>query len=213
MNLKKKTEAACKRLFDLFIAFFALLLTLPLWLLIPAAIVLDSGLPVFFIQERAGLNGKPFKVLKFRTMVQKAEDFPAGVYTHETDPRITRVGKWLRRLSLDELPQLLNVIKGDMSIVGPRPTLMYQIKKYNERQKKRLTVKPGITGWAQINGRNLLTWSERIRLDVWYVENCSLWLDFLIVLKTPIVVLKQEGIYRSQVEDPISGYRQKDISS
>ena len=117
------------------------------------------------------------------------------MFTHKEDPRITRVGKWLRKLSLDELPQLFNVLRGEMSIVGPRPTLLYQIEKYDARQKKRLLVKPGITGWAQINGRNLLTWPERIELDVWYVENWSLWLDLQIIIRTPIIVFKQQGIY------------------
>jgi lipopolysaccharide/colanic/teichoic acid biosynthesis glycosyltransferase len=184
-------------------------LGLTVLLLIPLAfislvILLDSGFPIFFVQERAGQGGRPFKIYKFRTMVQNAEQIGLGVYTEESDPRITRVGRWLRKWSLDELPQLFNVLKGDMSLVGPRPTLLYQVEKYNERQRKRLLVKPGITGWAQVNGRNSLTWPERIELDVWYVEHWSLWLDlYILFVRTPLVVLRREGVY-GQVVDEIS---------
>ena len=212
-RVKNTPQAICKRLFDLCLATTAIILFLPLWITVSIAIILDSGLPVFFFQERAGQYGRSFRIIKFRTMVKDAEDYPEGVFTHKEDPRITRVGKWLRKLSLDELPQLFNVLRGEMSIVGPRPTLLYQIEKYDARQKKRLLVKPGITGWAQINGRNLLTWPERIELDVWYVENWSLWLDLQIIIRTPIIVFKQQGIYGERKKDPIAEYPQKRLPS
>jgi lipopolysaccharide/colanic/teichoic acid biosynthesis glycosyltransferase len=144
---------------------------------------------------RVGKNGLPFKSIKFRTMIQRATETGLGINIQQDDERITRVGKFLRTWSLDELPQIINVLKGDMSIVGPRPTLQYQVALYNDFQRKRLLVKPGITGWAQVNGRNAISWEQRIQLDVWYVENWSLWLDFKIMLKTIKVVIKKEGLY------------------
>jgi lipopolysaccharide/colanic/teichoic acid biosynthesis glycosyltransferase len=149
------------------------------------AIKLGGGGPVFYRQRRVGLNGDEFELLKLRTMEVGAEGKGAGFAVNEGDPRITRVGRTLRRLSLDELPQLWNVVRGDMSLVGPRPTLAYQVERYTPRQRRRLEVKPGLTGWAQIHGRARLPWEERIELDVWYVEHRSAWLDLKILARTP----------------------------
>ncbi len=165
-----------------------------LWLL-AALIRLDSPGPVFFCQERIGQDGRPFVAYKFRSMVDKAVTMGLGLNVAVNDPRITRVGKLLRATSLDELAQLYNVLKGDMSLVGPRPTLPYQVAAYNDFQRRRLLVKPGITGWAQINGRNAIPWEERIRLDVWYVENWSLKLDFFILMRTLKTWVRREGLY------------------
>ena len=194
-----------KRLIDFLTSFIGLAILSPLLGLIAAAIKIDDPGPVFFRQERAGKGGRIFRVFKFRTMVVDAEKKGAGVFVEEEDPRITRMGKFLRHASLDELPQLINVLRGEMSLVGPRPSLPYQVGNYDERQRRRLLVKPGITGWAQVNGRNALTWPERIELDLWYVDNWSLWLDMKILLKTFLVVLGKQGLYRKDKEDPISG--------
>jgi lipopolysaccharide/colanic/teichoic acid biosynthesis glycosyltransferase len=149
------------------------------------AIKLDDGGPVFYRQRRVGLNGQEFELVKFRTMDVGAEHKGAGFAVNEGDPRITRAGRLLRRLSIDELPQLWNVVRGDMSLIGPRPTLAYQVERYTPRQRRRLEVRPGITGWAQIHGRARLPWEERIELDVWYVEHRSPWLDLKIIARTP----------------------------
>jgi len=171
----------------------ALLVLWPLLLAIALWIKLDSRGPVFFRQTRAGRQGQPFSIFKFRTMVVDAEK--SGYFTAAGDARVTRAGRFLRATSLDELPQLFNILKGEMSIVGPRPTLPYQVEQYTPYQRRRLEMPPGVTGWAQINGRNALSWPERIELDVWYVEHWSLWLDLKILLKTPLVWLKGEGVY------------------
>jgi lipopolysaccharide/colanic/teichoic acid biosynthesis glycosyltransferase len=149
------------------------------------AIKLDDRGPVFYRQRRVGLEGKEFELVKLRTMEVGAEHKGAGLAVNEGDPRITRVGHHLRRLSIDELPQLWNVVRGEMSLIGPRPTLAYQVERYSPRQRRRLEVKPGITGWAQIHGRARLPWDERIELDVWYVEHRSPWLDLKIIARTP----------------------------
>jgi lipopolysaccharide/colanic/teichoic acid biosynthesis glycosyltransferase len=146
--------------------------------------LIDGG-PVLYRQRRVGKDGVEFELLKLRTMVVGAERQGAGLAVNRGDPRITRVGRLLRRLSLDELPQLWNVVRGEMSLIGPRPTLAYQVEQYTPRQRKRLDVRPGITGWAQIHGRASLPWEERIELDVWYVENRSPGVDFKILLRTP----------------------------
>jgi lipopolysaccharide/colanic/teichoic acid biosynthesis glycosyltransferase len=143
-----------------------------------------------------GRDGESFEVLKLRTMVVDAERQGAGFAVTSGDARITRVGDLLRRTSLDELPQLWNVLRGDMSLVGPRPTLRYQVEQYTERQRRRLEVRPGLTGWAQVNGRTSLPWSERIELDVWYVEHRSLALDLQILARTVGVLLRREGVYK-----------------
>ena len=149
------------------------------------AIKLADGGPVVYRQCRVGKDGREFELLKLRTMVVGAEQQGAGWAVNRGDPRITRAGRLLRRLSLDEVPQLWNVVRGEMSLIGPRPTLAYQVEQYTPRQRKRLDVKPGITGWAQIHGRASLPWEERIELDVWYVENRSPAVDLKILLRTP----------------------------
>jgi lipopolysaccharide/colanic/teichoic acid biosynthesis glycosyltransferase len=152
------------------------------------AVKLTDGGPVLFRQQRVGQDARDFELLKLRTMVMDAEALGAGFAVDKGDPRITRVGRLLRRTSIDELPQLVNVLRGDMSIVGPRPTLRYQVERYTERQRKRLTVRPGLTGWAQVNGRAELPWADRIELDVWYVEHRTAALDLKILLRTPLAL-------------------------
>jgi len=150
---------------------------------------LEDGGPVLYRQRRVGLRGKEFELLKLRSMEVGAERRGAGFAVDKGDPRITRVGRLLRRTSIDELPQLWNVVRGEMSVIGPRPTLAYQVERYTPRQRKRLEVKPGLTGWAQIHGRAKLPWDERIELDVWYVEHRSVKTDLLILLRTPLALL------------------------
>jgi len=202
-----------KRSIDLLISVTAIILFSPLLLLLACVIKLDSKGPVIFRQQRVGKGGNIFKIYKFRTMVVDAEKLGTGIHVEKKDPRITRIGKFLRHTSLDELLQLINIIKGEMSIVGPRPTLAYQVERYDERQKKRLLVKPGITGWAQVNGRNSLTWPERIELDLWYIDNWSLLLDAKVFFKTIGVIFSNKGIYKdSKIKDPISSINDKDYS-
>jgi lipopolysaccharide/colanic/teichoic acid biosynthesis glycosyltransferase len=159
-----------------------------------AAVKLGDGGPVLFRQERVGKDGVPFELLKLRTMVVGAETQGAGYAVDRGDARITRVGRVLRKLSLDELPQLWNVVRGEMSLIGPRPTLAYQVDRYTDRQRRRLEVKPGLTGWAQIHGRAALPWDERIELDVWYVEHRSPAVDLRILLRTPLALFS--GTYK-----------------
>jgi lipopolysaccharide/colanic/teichoic acid biosynthesis glycosyltransferase len=173
---------------DLAVAATALVVSAPVLALAALAVKLTSRGPVLYRQLRVGKNSTEFELLKLRTMVVGAETQGAGLAVDEGDPRITSVGRLLRRLSLDELPQLWNVVRGDMSIVGPRPTLRYQVEQYTSRQLRRLEVKPGITGWAQVHGRARLPWPERIELDVWYVEHRSAWIDLRILAKTPLAL-------------------------
>lgn len=193
-----------KAVFDRLFALVGLIILLPLFAIIALLIRLDSPGPVFFRQLRAGKDGRLFHIYKFRTMVVGAEKIGLGVQTRADDPRITRVGRILRKLSLDELPQLINILKGEMSFVGPRPTLPYQVLRYNPRQKGRLLVPPGVTGWAQIHGRKTLTWPERIEYDVWYVEHWSLWLDLIILLRTLPAILTARGVDDAGIGDEIS---------
>jgi lipopolysaccharide/colanic/teichoic acid biosynthesis glycosyltransferase len=160
------------------------------------AIKLEDRGPVLYRQRRVGRDGTEFELVKLRTMVVGAEKQGAGWAVNRGDPRITRVGRVLRRLSLDELPQLWNVVRGDMSLIGPRPTLKYQVDRYTDHQRRRLEVKPGITGWAQIHGRAALPWEERIELDVWYVEHRSPWVDLKILLRTPLALFG--GTYKGE---------------
>jgi undecaprenyl phosphate N,N'-diacetylbacillosamine 1-phosphate transferase len=180
---------------DFLLSWIGLIILSPIICIIGVLIRIDSSGPVFFRQERIGKDGKPFSSYKFRSMVDKATTMGLGLNVSVHDERITKVGKLLRNTSLDELPQLFNVLKGEMSIVGPRPTLGYQVKAYDACQRRRLKVKPGITGWAQINGRNAIPWEDRIKLDVWYVDNWSLGLDLMILGRTLKTVLKREGLY------------------
>jgi len=158
------------------------------------AVKLSDGGPVLYRQRRVGKDGVEFELLKLRTMVVGAEHQGAGFAVDRDDPRITRVGRLLRRLSIDELPQLWNVVRGEMSVIGPRPTLAYQVERYTPRQRRRLEVKPGITGWAQVNGRAALPWEDRIELDVWYVEHRSPWVELQILARTPLALFR--GTYK-----------------
>ena len=181
----------CKRLFDLVFGLILLILFSPLMLVLAVTIRTRMGSPVIFRQMRPGFKGKPFYLYKFRTM-SEGKDAEGRLLPDEQ--RLTGLGRFLRRFSLDELPQLFNVIKGELSFVGPRPLLMAYLDRYNEEQARRHEVKPGITGWAQVNGRNALTWDEKFKLDVWYVDNMSFGLDLKILWITLVKVLKAEGI-------------------
>ncbi|NLP44124.1 MAG: sugar transferase [Peptococcaceae bacterium] len=183
-----------KRIFDIIVASFGLLLTSPLLLLTALIIRIKLGSPVIFTQQRPGLHGKPFFIYKFRTMTDERDE--KGELLPD-EKRLTKTGKLIRKLSLDELPQLFNVLKGDLSLVGPRPLLMEYLPLYTPEQARRHEVKPGITGWAQVNGRNALSWEDRFKLDVWYVDNRSFWLDLKILFLTFIKVFKSEGISQS----------------
>ena len=198
-----KYQLIFKRIFDFFVSTISLILLLPLFFVITVLIKIDSRGPIFFRFERVGRNGKSFKPCKFRTMEKKAIETGLGYTVSKDDSRITKMGKFLRRSGLDELPQLINVIKGEMSLVGPRPTFSYQVEKYSDFQRKRLLARPGITNLVVIKGRNLLSWEERIKYDVWYIEHWSFWLDIKILLITPFVVLSGKGVYGEKgVNDP-----------
>ena len=184
-----------KRLLDLVLAGGALVVSAPVLALAAILIKLEGRGPVFYRQRRVGLAGQPFELWKLRTMVRGAESMGAGIYVVEGDSRITRTGRLLRRFSLDELPNLVNVLRGEMAVVGPRPTVQEQVDRYTDRQRRRLEVKPGITGWAQVNGRTSLPWPERIELDVWYVEHRSLRLDLRILARTARLLLSGHGLY------------------
>jgi lipopolysaccharide/colanic/teichoic acid biosynthesis glycosyltransferase len=181
---------------DLAVAGGTLLLASPLLALAALAVKLEDGGPVLYRQTRVGKDGVDFELLKLRTMVVGAETMGAGLSVDHGDSRITRSGRVLRKLSLDELPQLWNVVRGEMSVIGPRPTLRYQVEQYDERQRHRLDVKPGITGWAQINGRAALPWADRIELDVWYVEHRSPSIDVKILARTPLALFR--GTYKGE---------------
>ena len=184
-----------KRALDVVAAATGLVVTAPLLAAVAVAIRLETPGPVVLRQPRVGRDGREFGMLKFRTMVENAHAMGPGWLVSEGDPRITRVGAFLRQWSLDELPQLVNVLRGDMSVVGPRPTLRYQVEQYTPFQRRRLEVRPGITGWAQVCGRNELTWPEKIELDVWYVDNRSLRLDAQILARTLPVLLRPTKVY------------------
>jgi lipopolysaccharide/colanic/teichoic acid biosynthesis glycosyltransferase len=187
-----------RRALDLVMAVPLAALTAPLVSLLALAIRLESRGAAIYTQTRVGRDGLPFRIYKLRTMVAGAEHWGAGLAISEGDERITRVGALLRRYSLDELPNLWNVVLGEMSIVGPRPTLQGQVAQYTSRQRGRLAVKPGITGWAQINGRTSLPWAERIELDLWYVDHRSLALDLKIIVATVRMVLSGSGLYKGE---------------
>src|SRR3989344_5445053 len=193
-----------KRIFDILGAIMGLIILTPLFVIVIILIKIDSPGSIFFKQERMGKNGRPFYPFKFRTMVEGAVHKGLGYTVSNNDERITKIGALLRKYGIDELPQLINVLKGEMSIVGPRPTLRYQVEKYNDFEKKRLLVLPGLAGLALIHGRNSLSWEERIKYDVWYVEHWSLWLDIKIIFKTfYLIFIKQEGVYgKGGINDP-----------
>jgi sugar transferase EpsL len=187
----KRIGAVSKRILDLIIVLPAVILLLPFLPILGMMVFISVGKPLFFTQTRPGLHGRPFRIYKFRTMNDvrgtKGELLPDG-------ERLTSIGRFLRAFSLDELPELLNVLKGEMSIVGPRPLLMQYLDRYTPLQARRHEVKPGLTGWAQVNGRNAVSWEEKFELDVWYVDHQSLWLDLKIICMTVLKVLKREGI-------------------
>jgi lipopolysaccharide/colanic/teichoic acid biosynthesis glycosyltransferase len=210
-------QHAVKRLLDPVAAAAGLVLLSPVYAGIAVAVLLDSGRPVIFVSPRAGLEGRPYGMLKFRTMIPDAiavgreqgiSEDPFGIVKH--DPRITRVGRWLRRTGLDELPQLANVLRGQMSLVGPRADLVEQAAGYGERERRRLSVRPGITGWAQVNGRDSVPWPERFELDLWYLDNWSLRLDARILLRTVGEVFRAEP---DPVEDALNIERAKKRAS
>ncbi|MFA5250989.1 MAG: sugar transferase [Phycisphaerae bacterium] len=190
-------KESCKRIIDICISLPAIVLLLPVFVVIAIVIKLMNKGPAIFGQERAGKNGKPFMFYKFRTMRTDVDPFGPSPKAGD-DPRLTKVGKFLREYSLDELPQLFNVLKGDMSIVGPRPLYVSQLAEWDERQKKRLLVKPGLTGLAQISGRGKLTREEKLELDVKYVETAGFWLDLKIILATVIQVFGRKNIYEKK---------------
>ena len=184
-----------KRLLDITISLIALIFLLPLMLLIYLLVIINLGSPAFFLQERVGKDNKIFKMIKFRTMKNSTDKNGNLLSDNE---RVTKFGSFLRSFSLDELPELINILKGDMSLVGPRALLVQYLGLYNDEQIRRHEVLPGLTGWAQINGRNSITWSEKFKLYVWYVDNWSLWLDIKIFFLTFWKVLKREGINQSE---------------
>jgi lipopolysaccharide/colanic/teichoic acid biosynthesis glycosyltransferase len=188
------------RVLDVVLAGLLLLVAAPLLALAALAIRVESRGPVFYRQLRVGRDGESFELWKLRTMVPGAESMGAGIYVLDGDPRITRVGRMLRRFSLDELPNLVNVLRGDMAIVGPRPTVQEQVDRYTDRQRRRLEVKPGTTGWAQINGRTSLPWPDRIELDVWYVEHRSMRLDLRILARTARMLATGHGLYSEDLK-------------
>lgn len=193
--MNRTIQLVVKHALDRLVATVLLCLLSPVLLLIAGAILSESGRPVLFIQTRVGYQGRSFLMRKFRTMVLGAEQIGLGATVAVGDDRVTRVGAFLRMWSLDELPQLLNVIRGDMSLVGPRPTLEHQVAQYTTFQRRRLEMRPGITGWAQVCGRNALPWAKRIELDIWYVDNFTLWFDVEILFRTIGVLLRREGLY------------------
>ncbi len=197
-RLGKGRGNTLSRVFDIGVAALALALTSPVLLAASVAIRLESRGSPIYRQRRVGKDGRPFEMLKLRTMVSGAEHIGAGLAVNAGDARITRVGAVLRRFSLDELPNLVNVLRGEMAVVGPRPTIQAQVDQYTERQRRRLEVKPGITGWAQVNGRAALPWSERIELDVWYVDHRSLKLDVEILARTVRMLATGDGLYKGE---------------
>jgi undecaprenyl phosphate N,N'-diacetylbacillosamine 1-phosphate transferase len=203
-------QKVIKEILDRIFSIIFLILLLPLFLLIALCIKLDSKGPVLFIQDRLGRGGRIFKMYKFRSMNEEAEDIrqeDGSTYNSEDDPRVTKAGRILRKTSLDELPQLINILKGEMSFVGPRPDLPDHYSLYTEYEKRKLSVKPGITGYAQALGRNSIPWKERIKLDIYYIDNYSLLFDFKILYLTVAAVLKKEGIYSGTESkaDDVSG--------
>ena len=187
-----------RRALDVVVALAALIVSSPVLALAILAVVLESRGGAFYRQRRVGKDGREFDVLKLRTMVHGAEHIGAGLAVNAGDARITRVGKFLRRTSLDELPNLVNVLKGEMAIVGPRPTLPSQVAQYTERERGRLAVRPGITGWAQVNGRTSLPWAQRIELDLWYIEHRTWRLDLKILWRSVQQVVRGEGLYKGE---------------
>ena len=193
VTLPRHESVTMKRFFDFSIALGASVALLPVFIVTAILVRYKLGAPVFFKQKRPGIHGKPFIMYKFRSMTDKKDK--NGTLLPDID-RMTRLGSFLRKSSLDELPELINVLKGDMSLVGPRPLLMQYLKRYTLEQAKRHNVKPGITGWAQVNGRNSISWEDKFKKDVWYVENQTFWLDMKILFLTLVQVYKRDGIHQ-----------------
>ena len=190
-----KLQHVIKRIIDIVCSGLGLIVLSPILLIIAILIRIKLGSPIFFIQDRVGKNGQIFKIIKFRTMLDATDKWGEPLHDKE---RLTPFGKLLRSTSIDELPELINVLKGDMSLVGPRPLLVEYIPNYSKEQWRRHEVKPGITGWAQINGRNCITWKRKFELDVWYVDNISVFTDIKILLKTIVKVIKRDDINQSE---------------
>ena len=200
-----RNKSSMKRVFDGAAALTAVVVLSPVLLAIGMLVAFSSGFPIFFVQERVGFLGGPFRIIKFRTMTVDAEQRTRGQWITADSPYVTPLGRFLRRMSLDELPELFNVLRGDMSLVGPRPTLPEQVARYDDFQRRRLEARPGITGWAQVNGRNSISWTERIKLDVWYIDHWSSWLDLRIMLMTIGQALRQQGVDDVPPPDNIVG--------
>ena len=197
-----------KRALDLLVGGTALVLAAPLLALAAIAIRLETHGHAVYRQRRVGRGGRPFELYKLRTMVSGAEHLGKGLAVDEGDDRITRLGAWLRRTSFDEVPNLINVLRGEMSLIGPRPTVQVQVDRYDDRQRRRLDALPGITGWAQVNGRASLPWHERIELDLWYVEHASLRLDLRILVRTARMAATGAGLYRGET----GGWREPPVA-
>ena len=199
-----------KRFFDVVICLIAIIVLVPVWIIVAIAIKCDSKGPVFFAQERRTKDGRVFKMYKFRSMVVNAESMGAGLFNYQNDPRVTKVGRFLRNSSIDELPQLWNVVKGDLSIVGPRPSVVYELGDYdtlNKRYKKRFQVRGGITGLAQVKGRNENSWDEKVTYDNQYIDlfkKQGVWLDIKIIFWTVAKVFKKQDIYEEKVDENVS---------
>jgi len=204
MKSTRRMTCRLKRPCDAVVSLAGLALLSPLLVVVSVVVLVTSGRPVFFLQERIGLRGRAFHIIKFRTMTRDAEQQTKGQWITAGNPYVTPIGRFLRKTSLDELPELVNVLKGDMSLVGPRPTLPEQVAAYDDFQRRRLEVRPGITGWAQVNGRNSISWMARIKLDVWYIDHWTPWLDVRILFMTIGQVLRQHGVEDVPPEDDIA---------
>ncbi len=211
MSWSRRLQLFLKRVIDTLLAAVLLLFLSPLLIIIAAAVKATSPGEIIFRQQRAGIGGRPFTIYKFRTMIKGSPQ--TKLYDFRSDPRVTRVGASLRKTSLDELPQLVNILRGEMSFVGPRPDLPCHADGYTEFQAGRLAMRPGITGWAQVNGRNRIPWEERIALDVQYIQDWSLWRDLVIVFKTIGVVLTAKGVERPRAGREVEWEKGKEASS
>lgn len=190
-GMKSKLRDFVKRLFDILVSATGIILLIPVYMVLSLLVYFKLGFPILFKQKRPGLQGEPFLMYKFRSMTNEKDDRGNLL---DNEARLTPFGKKLRSTSLDELPELINVLKGDMSLVGPRPLKMEYLSLYSEEQARRHEVKPGLTGWAQVNGRNTVPWEERFRMDVWYVDHHSIWLDIVIISKTFMTVIRRQGV-------------------
>ena len=201
-----EAQLALKRLFDVAISLLVLVLGLPVFGLIALLVKLSSPGPVFFVQERVGLGGRTFRMIKFRTMVDKPTNEPVTVWTETEEARVTRIGRFLRDYALDELPEVFNILKGDMSIVGPRPPLPAQVRDYTEHQRKMFRMRPGMLSWAFVKGRRSIPMKQRIEHHVWYVKNWSLWLDVLIFWRGVLVLFQKKGASETTVTSESAPY-------